>query len=55
MPKYKVRIELERIVEAKDEYEASENFWIELEQDNGAENTTTDNRLGESMTVEEIK
>lgn len=55
MKKYKVKISLEREVEANDEYEACENFWQELAEDNAIENTTTENRLVESMEIKENK
>ena len=55
MKRYKISVSIEREVTANNEYEAQENFWIELEDDNGKENTTTENRLADSMEIREIK
>jgi len=55
MKKYRIKISLEREVEAKDEFEACENFWVELADDNAMENTTTENRLADSIEISEIK
>ncbi len=52
---YKVKIELERRVDARDEEEARSEFWIQLEDDNALANTTTENRLSDSMTVKKIE
>ena len=53
MKHYMVKVKIEREVKAIDEEEAREKFWIELEKDNIAENTTNDIRLSESMEITE--
>lgn len=52
--KYEIRVSIEREVEAPDEEDASNKFFEELEEDNIRENTTTENRLIESMEIKKI-
>lgn len=51
---FRIRVSIEREVEAEDEHTAAERFWNELEDNNGMENTTTENRLSDSMEIEEV-
>ena len=55
MKKYKVKVNLERVVEAENEEEADIKFWEDLEFDNAMENTTTGNRLEENIEIREVE
>lgn len=55
MPKFKVKVSLERIVSANDEEEAGNNFWFDLDEANNKENATTENKLTDSMEIKEIR
>ena len=52
---FNIKVGIEKVIEAKDEYEAGEKFWTSLEEDNGIENTTTENRLEESRKIEDVR
>jgi len=55
MALYLVKTYIVREVEAQDEEEAHERFWIELEDECSLSNTTIDNMLNDSIEIEKLR
>lgn len=55
MKKFKVKVEFEREVEAKDIYEADEKFWEELDFEMGNQNMDLGVLLTDNMSIREKK